>query len=65
MYSESNQAGGKVIRNTRAEQALEALNTLAVALADNYHHWTKRERWLYGRARRWLTSGACGGDSAA
>jgi hypothetical protein len=65
MYSESNKTGGKIINNTRAEQSLDALNALAVALADNYHHWTKRERWLYGRARNWLTSVACGGDSAA
>jgi hypothetical protein len=50
----------------RAEQTLEALNTLGSVLADYGHQWTSKERWLYGRARGWLISfGACDGDSAA
>jgi hypothetical protein len=48
----------------RAGQALEALNEIASALADHGHHWTKRERWLYGRARAWLYS-FCGAGSEA
>ena len=62
MYS--NDKGKTITNKTRAEQALEALNALALALAGN-HHWTTRERWLYGRARGWLISVAYGGDSAA
>lgn len=50
----------------RAEQTLEALNTLGSALADYGHKWTTRERWLYGRAYGWLTSAfPCDGGSAA
>ena len=65
MYSEGNEKDRAVVTDkTRAKQALEALNSLAVALAGN-HRWTKRERWLYGRARGWLTSVAYGEDSAA
>ena len=65
MYSEGNEKDRTVVTDkAQAEQALEALNSLAVALAGN-HHWTKRERWLYGRARGWLTSVAHGEDSAA
>jgi hypothetical protein len=64
MYSESNATDRKVVSNIKAERALEALNSLAVALAGN-HRWTKRERWLYGRARGWLISVAYGEDSAA
>ena len=34
----------------RAEQIRKALDTLGLALANHGHKWTKRERWLYGRA---------------
>jgi len=54
----------EVDQKIRAGESLEALNALAVLVPDN-HHWTTRERWLYGRARSWLTSFACGEDSAA
>lgn len=47
----------------RATEALEALDTLGLALIDHSHHWSKRERRLYNRARKWLIS-ACGADLA-
>jgi hypothetical protein len=46
----------------RARQALEAVNTLSLALTDHNHQWTKRERWLYSRASGWLIS-FCGAGS--
>lgn len=46
----------------RAKQALEALNIVAVALTDHNHHWTRRERYLYGRAASFLTAFSCGAD---
>ena len=49
----------------RVKQTLEALNTLGAALADHGHKWESRERWLYGRAYRWLISFSCDEDSAA
>lgn len=55
----------RVKNSKKAERTLEALNTLGSALADYGHKWTKRERWLYGRAYGWLTSFSCGGGSAA
>jgi hypothetical protein len=48
----------------KAKKTLEALNTVASALADHGHRWSKNERRLYGIARRWLIS-FCGEDSAA
>jgi hypothetical protein len=39
-----------------AEHALDAINSLGLALADHGHRWTKRERWLYARAVGWITS---------
>jgi len=52
-------------RSTKAAQTLEAIDTLAVSLAGHEHHWSTRERWLYGRARSWLTTFVCDVDSAA
>jgi hypothetical protein len=51
-------------RKERAEQTLEALNTIASRLSDYEHEWTKEERRMYGVAYRWLTS-FCDGDSEA
>jgi hypothetical protein len=48
----------------RATEILKALDALGTALADHFHHWSKRERWLYNRARKWLIS-VCGADLAA
>ena len=64
MYLEVTKSTRTVDQKVRAEETMEALNELAV-LVPNEHHWTKRERWLYGRACGWLTSFACGEDSAA
>lgn len=36
----------------RATEALDALDTLGVALAEHSHQWSKREKWLFNRARK-------------
>lgn len=56
---------GEKPNTARPQQTLDALNALGLALTDHGHHWTKKERWLYGRARGWLTSAACGGGLEA
>ena len=54
----------KKLDKKKAEQTLEALNTLGGLLADYGHKWGKKERLLYYRAFHWLTS-FCGADSGA
>ena len=39
--------------------AIEAINTLALALTEHSHQWTKKERSLYKKAMKFLTS-SCG-----
>lgn len=51
-------------KNHKAFAALEALNTLASALTDHGHRWTKEDRKAYGLVSRWIIS-FCGEDSAA
>jgi hypothetical protein len=51
-------------KTEKAKTTLEALNTLASALTDYGHKWSKKERHLYGAAYRWIIS-FCGEDSAA
>jgi hypothetical protein len=46
----------KIDPKKRAQKAIEALDTLGVALADHDHKWSVQERSLYGRARTWLLS---------
>jgi hypothetical protein len=48
----------------QAERALDAFNTLALALTDHDHKWTKGDRKAYGLVSRWIIS-FCDGDLAA
>jgi hypothetical protein len=51
-------------KERQAKRVLDAFNSLALALTDHDHKWTKENRKAYGLVSRWMVS-FCGEDSAA